>query len=304
MAIILDDSSNPMPSAGAPAGVIKDSTIETFMDDVIQASQEVPVLVDFWAPWCGPCKTLTPMLEKLVTQSGGKVKLVKVNVDDQQQLAGQFQVQSVPTVYAFKGGRPVDAFQGAVPESEIKRLIETLAGEGSNVIDEALSQAKQLLADNNVDAAVQMYQQILAQDPSNGSAIAGMLRCYLAMDKAEEARSVLGKLPEQLLAHEEIMAVKTELDLLAQGGGDLAPLEARIAANPDDHQARIDLAVTLYGMGKRAEACDALLESIRLDRSWNEEAARKQLLTFFEALGFADPVAKAARRKLSALWMS
>lgn len=304
MAFILDDSAAPTAAAPAGAGLVKDATLETFMDDVITASQQVPVIVDFWAPWCGPCKTLGPMLEKLVSQSGGKVRMVKVNVDEEQQIAAQFQIQTVPTVFAFKGGRPVDAFQGALPESQLKRFIETLVGGGANVLDEALTQAKDFLANGDVDTATQIYQQVLAQDPANAGAVAGMLRCYLARGMAEEAAAVLTKLPEQLLAHAEIQAVKTELDLLAQGDGDSAGLEAKVAANPDDHQARIDLALSYYAAGRKEQACDALLESIRLDRTWNEEEARKQLLKLFEAMGHTDPITKAARRKLSAVWLA
>jgi putative thioredoxin len=300
MAFILDGSANPVGGAS----VVKDTTLETFMDDVIQASQETPVIVDFWAPWCEPCKTLGPMLERLVNQSAGKVRMVKVNVEEEQQLAAQFQVQTVPMVYAFKGGRPVDGFQGAQPESQLKRFIETLVGGDVNVIDQALAQAKALFDDGDIATASQYYQQILAQDPSNGAAVAGMLRCYLATGRAEEAQAILGKLPEQILAHADVIAVKTELDLLAQGNGDVAALQAQIKADPDDHQARLDLAIATYASGQRSEACDMLLDSIQRDRTWNEEAARKQLLTFFEAMGFADPVSKAARRKLSSIWMS
>lgn len=304
MALILDDSANPMGGAAGGGDLIKDATLDTFMDDVIQASQETPVIVDFWAPWCGPCKSLGPMLERLVSQSGGKVRMVKVNVDEEQQLAAQFQVQSVPTVYAFKGGRPVDGFQGAQPESQLKRFIEDLAGDDVNIIDKALAQAKEIFDQGDIATASQYYQQILSQDPSNGTAVAGMLRCYLATDRADDARAVLTKLPEQLLAHPDVVAVKTELDLLAQGDGDTAALLARIEADPDDHQARLDLAVATYASGKRTEACDILLDSIARDRTWNDEAARKQLLTFFEAMGFADPATKAARRKLSSVWLS
>lgn len=304
MAFILDESATPVSGPQGGADLIKDVTIETFMDDVITASQEIPVIVDFWAPWCGPCKTLGPMLEKLVRQSGGKVRMVKVNVDDEQQIAAQFQIQTVPTVYAFKGGRPVDAFQGALPESQLKRFIDTLVGGGANVLDEALDQAKAFLAEGDVDTATQIYQQILSQDHAHAGAIAGMLRCYLARGLTEQAADVLSKLPEQLLANAEIQAVQTELNLLSQGDGDSAGLEAKVAADPNDHQARIDLALAYYAAGRKEDACDALLESIRIDRTWNEEEARKQLLKLFEAMGIMDPVTKAARRKLSAVWLS
>ncbi|SIS47136.1 thioredoxin [Insolitispirillum peregrinum] len=304
MAFILDESAIPVNAAPGGADLIKDTTIETFMEDVVVASQQVPVIVDFWAPWCGPCKTLGPMLEKLVRQSGGKVRMVKVNVDEEQQIAAQFQIQTVPTVYAFKGGRPVDAFQGAQQESQLKRFIDTLVGGGANVLDEALEQARAFLAEGDVDTATQIYQQILGQDPAHAGAIAGMLRCYLARGLNDEAAQVIASLPDALQKHAGIQAISTELALLAQGADDCAPLEAKVAANPDDHQAYIDLALAYYAAGRKEEACDILLASIRRDRSWNEEEARKQLLKLFEAMGHADPITKAARRKLSAVWLA
>lgn len=310
MAIILDGNGNaPTPGPGGPGGVsggalVKDSDTDGFMRDVIEASREVPVIVDFWAPWCGPCKTLGPMLEKLVRQSGGKVRMVKINVDENQQLAGQFRVQSIPAVYAFKDGRPVDGFMGALPESQLKQFIDRLVGGGGNVIDEALEHAAQALAAGDAVGAEQVYQQILQQDPGNPDAIAGILECYLATGRQDMAAEIIEQLPPELLAHAGIKSVKTRLDLMGEAGGDLAALEAKVQADPKDLEARQELALAYFAANRKQEAADALLESMRIDRTWNEEAARKQLLKLFEAFGPSDPVTIAARRKLSSLLFS
>lgn len=305
MAIILDgDGQTPMPGPGGAGDAVKDSDTANFMTDVIEGSREVPVIVDFWAPWCGPCKTLGPILEKLVRQSGGKVRLVKINVDENQQLAAQFRVQSIPAVYAFKDGCPVDGFMGALPESQIKQFIARLTGGGGNVVDEALEQAKALLDQGRPQEAQQVYQQILGQDPGNESAIAGMLRCLMATGQTDTAQEVLGQLPQEVLRHPEIQAVKTTLDLAQEASGEIDDLKAKVEANPDDLQARYDLAMAYYGAGKRQEAADTLLDIIRTDPGWNDEQARKQLLKFFEAFGPTDPVTVAARRKLSSILFS
>lgn len=315
MAIIIDGNGNEMtaPAGGAapqggaaPADVVKDTDTQGFMADVIEASQQAPVIVDFWAPWCGPCKQLGPALERLVRQYGGKVRMVKVNVDENQELAGQFRIQSIPAVYAFKGGRPVDGFMGALPESQLKQFIERLLGgeDGGNVIDEALEHAKQLQDAGDHDGALQVFQQILQQDQGNPKAIAGALTSYIATGQDDLAREVLGQLPPDILNHAEVQAVKTRLELMDQGGADLADAEAKVQASPDDHQARYDLAMAYYGAGRNQEAADTLLDLIQRDRTWNDEAARKQLLKLFEAFGPTDPVTMAARRKLSALLFS
>lgn len=310
MAILLDSTGtavaaqhSTMPVA-AQSGEIRDISTAEFGSEVIAASQQVPVIVDFWAPWCGPCKTLGPMLERLVRQTAGKVKMVKVNVDENQELAAQLRIQSIPAVFAFKGGRPVDAFQGALPESQLKQFIDHLVGGNANVIDDALEQAKALREQGELDAAMDIYDQILAQDPGNPLALAGLLRGYMEGGQSAGAAEIIAQLPPELLKHPEIAAVKTALDLLAQDTGDLAVLERAVAATPADQQLRLDLANAYFAAGRKEDAAETLLESIRLNRAWEDEAARKQLIKFFEAFGFADPVSIASRRKLSSLLFS
>ncbi|GAA0586818.1 thioredoxin [Caenispirillum bisanense] len=308
MSFILDDGmGKPQQAAGGAGDAVKDTTAATFMADVIEQSQTVPVIVDFWAPWCGPCKTLGPALEKLVRQSGGRVKMVKINVDEDQQLAAQFRIQSIPTVYAFKDGRPVDGFQGALPESQLKQFIERLAGGGANVIDDALAQAKELLEAGQADEAAALYEQILGEDPANPLALAGIMRCYMAMGEADAAREVLGQLPADILAHAEVQSVKTALDLAAEAGkyaDEISELEARVAAAPADLDARFELANACYAANKRQEAVDHLLDIFKRDRTWNDDMARKQLVKFFEAFGPADPATIHGRKKLSLLMFS
>ncbi len=290
----------------APQDLIVDTDTDRFMTDVIEASNDTPVIVDFWAPWCGPCKQLTPALEKLVKQYGGKVKLAKINVDENQELAMQFRVQSIPAVYAFKDGRPVDGFMGALPDSQLKQFVDRLTGGGGSPLDEAMAEADAFAAEGNHDDALAIYKEVLAQDPSHVKALGGALRAYLATGQDDLATQVLENLPDQMKKAPEIAGVQATLDLKAQSadvadGGGFAELEAKVAADPKDMQSRLDLAVARYGAGERERAMDDLLDMVRADRKWNEEAARKQLVKFFEALGPADPLTIQGRRRLSSI---
>ncbi|MBB4266688.1 thioredoxin [Roseospira visakhapatnamensis] len=306
MALILDGESTTVGTSAPAAGgdLIKDATTETFMTDVMEASRQVPVVVDFWAPWCGPCKTLGPMLEKLVRQMGGKVRMVKVNVDENQALAQQLRVQSIPTVYAFRDGQPIDAFQGALPESQIKQFLSHLAGGAANPIDAALEQAQQILDDGDAEGALALYQQILQADQSNAPAIAGYLRALIAAGRGADAEQILAQLPADILADKAVAAVKTKLELAAQGAGPVDDLRARVASTPDDLQARFDLANALFAADDAEAAVEHLLEVFRRDRDWNDDAARQRLFKVFEALGPTHPVTQSGRRRLSALVFS
>jgi putative thioredoxin len=290
----------------APAP-IKDATTETFAADVLEASREVPVVVDFWAPWCGPCKQLTPIIEKVVREAAGRVRLVKVNVDENQQIAAQLGVQSIPAVFAFSNGRPVDGFMGALPESQVRHFIERLGGTSSPGVDEALEAATAALDEGDHAGAAQVYQQILGADPREVRAIGGLARCYIAAGDLEGAEEVLALTPDDKQGDSEIAGARAALEL-ARGAGEalqaLAPLEASVAANPNDHRARIDYAVALNAAGQREAALDQLIESIRRDREWEEGAARRQLLTLFEAWGLSDPLTVAGRRRLSSILFS
>ncbi len=299
-------------AAGANAdGLIKDGDQKTFLQDVVNTSREVPVLVDFWATWCGPCKTLTPTIEKVVRAAGGRVRLVKIDIDKNRGLVQQLTqlglpLQSVPTVAAFWQGQIADLFQGALSEAEVKKFVEgvlKLAG-GQMPTADLLAEAKAAADEADHQTALELFGLLAQQEPENAEALAGVARSLMALDQEEQAMQVLDSAPPKLRDHAAITAVRSALELAAEGRraqSRLVEFEARLAADPDDHAARIDLAVALNASGERAAAVDALLHAIRADRAWNEEAARRQLLKFFEAWGFADPATLAGRRKLSAL---
>ena len=290
--------------APAKSDLIKDGSDAGFVADVIEASKVQPVIVDFWATWCGPCRQLTPALEKAVMAAKGAVKLVKIDVDKNPAFAGQLRVQSIPTVYAFVDGKPVDGFMGAVPDSQLKAFIDRLAGEAPpSEVDELLAMAFESLEVGDVGGAAQAYAQALQLEPENVKAIAGLARCYLTGGDTERAAEVVAMAPEGA-KDTELDSVRAALTLASAAGGETADLDRRLAADPDDHEARFELAKVLAGQGDMAGAADHLLTIIARDREWNDQAARKQLLTVFEAVGYSSEVAKQGRRKLSSILFS
>jgi len=305
----------PIIGAG-PAGpgqgdVIKSTDTAGFKADVLDVSMATPVVVDFWAPWCQPCKQLTPLLEKAVQAAKGAVRLVKINIDENQQLAAQMRIQSIPTVVAFFEGRPVDYFQGALPESQLKRFVDKLAelsgaGAGS-ALEEALEQAESLMQSGEVQAAAGIFGQVLEHDPTSTRAAAGLMKAMVQLGHVDKARAVLDSLPAEVVGDPSIASARSAIELAEAGTADAAEakrLEAALVENPGDHQARLDLAMAHYGSGNAGRAIDELLEIIRQERDWNEQAARKQLLKLFEALGPTDPLTLSARRRLSSILFS
>ncbi len=314
----VQDQGGIAPSAGASAGadadIIVDGDQRTFMADVIEDSRRVPVLVDFWATWCGPCKTLTPALEKVTRAAGGRIKLVKIDVDANRALVGQLSqlglpLQSVPTVAAFWQGQILDMFQGAQSESEIKRFVESLlkAAGGAMPSADLLAEARLALDEGQVEEAAALFSALLEQEPESPEGWGGLIRALLALGDEDGAKSALEQVPAKIAGHAEITGAGSALALAEEGrrvADGLDGIRARLAADADDHAARYELATGLNGLGQRAEAADALLEILRRDRSWNEGAARLQLIRFFEAWGFEEPATLIARRKMSALLFS
>ena len=298
-----------------PADLIKDSDQTKFAKDVLEASRTVPVIVDFWAPWCGPCKTLQPMIEKVVKEAKGAVKLVKIDIDKNQMLAQQLRIQSIPAVYAFFGGRPVDGFMGAVPESQVKEFVDRLIKAAGGVpgadspaaqIAELLEQAKAAVAQNDMDTAAQIYSEILGVEPTHVGALAGLARYQASAGDLDAAKELLEQIPAKERTGSDIAAVQAAIDLgeKAKEAGPIGDLKAKASADPKDFQSRLDLAMAYWAANQKQEAVDELLDMIKLDRNWNEAAARAQLLKFFEALGFTDPIAVAGRKRLSTILFS
>ncbi|MBY5808094.1 thioredoxin [Rhizobium leguminosarum] len=299
----------PAPAAAA-GSYITETTTANFAKDVIEESRKQPVLVDFWAPWCGPCKQLTPVLEKVINEAKGRVRLVKMNIDDHPSIAGQLGIQSIPAVIAFVNGRPADGFMGAVPESQIQQFIDRIAGpagaDEAAEIEAVLTEAAELLAAGNINEAAQLYGAVMQADPENAKALAGMAECMIAANQDQRAREILTELPEELAKDAGIQAVLMKLEQIEEARklGDPVALERELAANPDDHEARIKLAKIRNVEGRRDEAADHLLLIMRKDRAFDDDGARRQLLQFFEVWGFKDPATVAARRKLSAMLFS
>ncbi len=305
MALLIDPKQTP--SSGTASDPVIDSDTTHFAADVIDASQRMPVIVDFWAPWCGPCKQLTPTLEKLVRAAGGLIRLVKINVDQNQELAAQLRIQSIPTVYAFHQGRPVDGFVGAQTEGQIRAFIDRLTRGAESPVDAALEEARQALDAGDGKTAMTIYSEVLRQDPSNPNAVAGLIRSRVLVGDVAGARGLANGLPRELAANAEISAAIAAIDLAEESGGatdNTQALLARLEKDPGDLEARFELGKALYASAQTEAAIEALLEVVRADREWNDQAARKQLVKIFDALGGSHPLTVSTRRKLSSILFS
>ncbi|HYW61863.1 MAG TPA: thioredoxin [Bradyrhizobium sp.] len=297
-------------SAPQAADLIKETTTKTFVQDVIEESKRQPVLIDFWAPWCGPCRQLTPILEKAVRAAKGRVKLVKMNIDEHPAIPGQMGIQSIPAVIAFVGGQPADGFMGAVPESQVTAFIDKLTAgmpaAGQPNIADVLKEAEMLLAEGDAATAASVYAEVLGLEPANIAALAGLAKAHMTTGAVEQAKQTLAMVPEAKRGDAAVKAVQASIDLAEQALalGPVAELEQKVAADPLDHQARSDLATALNAQGKRAEATAQLLEIVRRDRKWNEDGARKQLVQLFEAWGPADEATVEGRKRLSTILFS
>ncbi|MGH6943711.1 MAG: thioredoxin [Geminicoccaceae bacterium] len=303
----LSGRSGTSAAPAADGDVVKDSSTQGFMSDVIEASRSQPVIVDFWAPWCGPCKQLGPILERVVRNAGGKVRLVKINIDENPELAQQLRVQSIPTVYGFRDGQPLDGFAGALPESQIKAFVERLVGPlGPSAAELTLEQAHEAAEAGRLDVAAQSYERILKTEPENPDALAGLARAQIGLGRLAAAREVLERVPTQHANHVEVDGARAALALAEEAGTlpDASTLNARLAADQNDHEARLDLSTVLFLRGQVEAAIEHLLAMVRKDRDWQDQAARKRLVRLFEALGPKHPATIAGRRKLSAVLFS
>jgi putative thioredoxin len=305
---IIEQGNGAAPQAASD--LIKETTTQTFVKDVIEESRRQPVLIDFWAEWCGPCRQLTPILEKAVRAAKGRVKLVKMNIDQHPAIPGQMGIQSIPAVIAFVNGQPADGFMGAIPESQVNAFIEKLTkgvpAAGEPNVAEILKEAEALLAEGDAGAAAQVYAEVLSLDATNIAALAGLAKCYVTTGAVDQAKQTLAMVPESKRNDPAVKAVQAAIDLAEQAKsvGPVGELEQKIAANPLDHQARFDLATALNAAGKRGEATTQLLEIVKRDRKWNDDGARKQLVQFFEAWGGADEATIEGRKRLSTILFS